>query len=146
MSNVNPVTYLIYGCQRFSIVSIVNRWGISRHTSLHWISLVIRGRTFKTSAIPRGGGVKNWTKNADITMLKLPTWGGRGQKVGKNCRRLLCTDPYRRTPCTSLHQLSYQSMVTKESLVSIIQFHPSQQYFKKGWIFLTPIWLQSQSR
>ena len=23
-------------------------------------------------------------------MLKLPTWGGRGKKVGENCKRILC--------------------------------------------------------
>ena len=39
------------------------------------ILFLLRGRPFKTSAIPRGGGVKNWPNFADITMLKLPTWG-----------------------------------------------------------------------
>ena len=54
----------------------------------------IRDHPFKTSAHLRGGGVKNWPNLPTDSSKKLPTEGGKGSKIVKNCRRLKWMVPY----------------------------------------------------
>ena len=47
------------------------------------INYIFGDHPFKTSAFFMGGGVKNWPKLPTDSSKKLPTAGGRGQKLCK---------------------------------------------------------------
>ena len=72
-------------------IGSANPWAEFRALSKHFMVAVwnIWDHPFKTSAICRGGGVKNWPNLPTDSSKKLPTeGGGEGSKIVKICRRL----------------------------------------------------------